>query len=128
MKIYNYNKDDLKQLYVELSNRSPEGEKDIEKSVSEILANVKERGDEAVIEYSKRFAKTDLTPSTIEVTKQLDEALNSIDKNMLRIIEKAASNIREFHEKQKDRCYKKSRCTANECHRIIHFYNPEYHK
>ncbi len=102
MKIYNYNKDDLKQLYVELSNRSPEGEKDIEKSVSEILANVKERGDEAVIEYSKRFDKTDLTPSTIEVTKQLDEALNSIDKNMLRIIEKAASNIREFHEKQKE--------------------------
>lgn len=101
MKTFDYNKDDLQPLYIKLSNRSPEGQRDVEKIVSDVLADVKNRGDEAVVEYSKKFDKVDLTPSTIEVTNQLENALESIDQNLLKIIERAAANIRKFHEKQK---------------------------
>lgn len=102
MKTFDYNKDDLQPLYIKLSNRSPEGQRDVEKIVSDVLADVKNRGDEAVVEYSKKFDKVDLTPSTIEVTNQLENALESIDQNLLKIIERAAANIRQFHEKQKE--------------------------
>lgn len=102
MKTFDYNKDDLQSLYIKLSNRSPEGQRDVEKIVSDVLADVKNRGDEAVVEYSKKFDKVDLTPSTIEVTNQLENALESIDQNLLKIIERAAANIRKFHEKQKE--------------------------
>lgn len=102
MKTFDYNKDDLQPLYIKLSNRSPEGQRDVEKIVSDVLADVKNRGDEAVVEYSKKFDKVDLTPSTIEVTNQLENALESIDQNLLKIIERAAANIRKFHEKQKE--------------------------
>ena len=80
MKTFDYNKDDLQPLYIKLSNRSPEGQRDVEKIVSDVLADVKNRGDEAVVEYSKKFDKVDLTPSTIEVTNQLENALESIDQ------------------------------------------------
>jgi histidinol dehydrogenase len=102
MKTFDYNKDDLQPLYIKLSNISPEGQRDVEKIVSDVLADVKNRGDEAVVEYSKKFDKVDLTPSTIEVTNQLENALESIDQNLLKIIERAAANIRKFHEKQKE--------------------------
>ena len=102
MKTFDYNKDDLQPLYIKLSNRSPEGQRDVEKIVSDVLADVKNRGDEAVVEYSKKFYKVDLTPSTIDVTFKLENALESIDQNLLKIIERAAANIRKFHEKQKE--------------------------
>lgn len=103
MKIYDYKKDNLEQLFKVLESRSPEGQKDVEQLVSEILTNVRERGDEALIEYSGKFDKIELTSATIEVSKEeMEEALNSVNKDILRIIEKAASNIREFHEKQRE--------------------------
>lgn len=105
MRVFNYKEEDLDLFYKSILNRSPEGQEDVESYVSDILKNVKARGDEALIEYTKRFDKTEITTSAIEVTDQMDNALVSIDKNMLRIIERAASNIGEFHEKQKEKSW-----------------------
>lgn len=101
MKIYEYGKEDLSPLYDTLRRRSLEGQKDVENIVSDILKNVIERGDEALFEYTEKFdgVKLDL----IEITKkEMDEALNSVDKNLLKVIEKAAENIRIYHDKQKE--------------------------
>ena len=101
MKIYEYKKDSLKQLLDSLNRRSPEGQPEVEQTVAEIIKNVKERKDEALIEYSRKFDRVELTPDTIEVAQnELVNALNSIDRDLLRVIEKSAENIRAFHEKQ----------------------------
>jgi len=101
MKIYEYKKDSLKPLLDALSKRSPEGQSEIERVVAEIINNVKDRKDEALIEYSKKFDGVELTSETIEVSQnELDNALTLIDRDLLTVIEKAAANIRVYHEKQ----------------------------
>jgi len=106
MKILEYKKDSLKPLLDVLNKRSPEGQSEVERAVSEIINNVKERKDEALIEYSRKFDGVVLTPETIEVPKnELDSALDLIGADLLRVIEKAAANIRAYHEKQLEKSW-----------------------
>lgn len=101
MKVYEYKKDSLKVLLDALNRRSPEGQVEVEKVTAEIIRNVKEQKDEALIEYSRKFDRVELTALTLEVPQNdLDEALSSLDRDLLKVIEKAAANIRAFHEKQ----------------------------
>lgn len=70
------------------------------KAVLEILQNVKREGDNALLNYTEKFDGVSL--SSLEVTKEeIDEAVSSIDQEMIDIISEAALNIREYHEKQK---------------------------
>ena len=71
----------------------------VEDVVSEIIKNVRERGDEALREYSLKFDKVEL--SSLEVSsEEIEEAMALVDPDMIRILEQAAANIRHFHEKQ----------------------------
>jgi histidinol dehydrogenase len=70
------------------------------KAVLEILQNVKLEGDKALLNYTEKFDGVSL--SSLEVTKEeIDEAVASLDQEMIDIISEAAANIREYHEKQK---------------------------
>ena len=67
--------------------------------VTDIIANVVSRGDEAIFEYAQRFDKATLT--SLEVTEdEIEEAVASVEPEFLRILSDAAANIRAFHEKQ----------------------------
>ncbi len=111
MKVYEYQKDSLEPLLDALNKRSLEGQLEVERATADIIRNVKERKDDALIEYSKKFDRVELALETIEVSKnELEDALNSIDSDLLIVIEKAAGNIRDFHEKQLE----KSWFTTNE--------------
>lgn len=67
--------------------------------VSEIIENVKANGDKALFEYNKKFDKAEL--KTLLVTEEeIDEAFKSVSPKFIEILEKAAANIRKFHEKQ----------------------------
>ena len=72
----------------------------VEGAVTEILAQVAARGDEALREYTLRFDKADLT--NLEVTEaEIDEAFAAVEPKFVAILEQAAANIRAFHEKQR---------------------------
>ena len=72
----------------------------VEGAVTEILAQVAARGDEALREYTLRFDKTDL--ANLEVTEaEIDEAFAAVEPEFVAILEQAAANIRAFHEKQR---------------------------
>ena len=67
--------------------------------VTEIITNVRKNGDKALLEYCEKFDKAKLT--TLQVTKEeIDEAVASVDPDFLRILQRAAANIRKFHSKQ----------------------------
>ena len=71
----------------------------VEEPVAAILADVKRRGDEAVLEYTRRFDRCDI--SALAVTEaELDEAFAAIEPEFLEVLKKAAANIREFHTAQ----------------------------
>ena len=68
-------------------------------AVSAIIADVRTRGDAALLDYTARFDKAVLT--SLEVTsEEIDEAFVSVEPEFLDILREAAANIRLFHEKQ----------------------------
>jgi histidinol dehydrogenase len=68
--------------------------------VRRIIAEVRERGDAALLDYAKRFDKADI--ARLEVSaEEIEKACAETDENFLRILNCAADNIRQFHEKQK---------------------------
>ncbi len=68
--------------------------------VEGIIADVAQRGDEALKEYAEKFDKVCL--STLEVTKEeMDLAYARADEEFLAVLEEAAKNIHEFHSRQK---------------------------
>ena len=71
----------------------------VAETVAEILRNVKERGDEALREYTARFDHAE--PESLLVTpEEMEEALSATDPDFLRVLERAAANIRKFHARQ----------------------------
>lgn len=71
----------------------------VEEIVTDIIYNVRKRGDAALFEYCERFDKAKLT-SLLVSQDELEEAYNSVEPRFIEILTKAASNIRKFHEKQ----------------------------
>ena len=94
IKIYNYGEVSNSEIFAR-DNISG----NVEGIVSDIIANVINRGDEAIFEYALKFDKADL--KSLEVTaSEIDEAFSLVDKEFVSIIEQAAENIRGFHSKQ----------------------------
>ncbi len=102
MKIIELNAQNHAELKATLQKRSTEHFADIEEKVNAILEDVKKRGDEALFDYSRRFDHFELTGDNIRVSDvEMQEALDSMDPEFISVLEKAAANIRRFHEKQK---------------------------
>ena len=101
MRIERLNQDTKKNLLEDLLKRSPNSYGKYEESVREILDAVRERRDEALFEYTKRFDGADINASNILVTEgEIEEAYGTVDQNLLGVIRKALVNVRSYHEKQ----------------------------
>ena len=72
----------------------------IEQVVSDIIENVRQNGDQAVKEYCLKFDKANLDTLLVSPA-EMDEAKTLVEPEFYEILEKAAANIRLFHEKQK---------------------------
>ena len=75
----------------------------IEQRVAEILADVQQRGDVAVLEYTKRFDRLDVADMTaLELTAdELRAAFESLPAVQREALEAAARRVRSYHEAQK---------------------------
>ena len=73
---------------------------DVRETVAKIIADVKERGDAALLEYTRRFDGASLT--ALEVTQEERErALTAVPTDFLRVLRRAAENIQAFHSLQR---------------------------
>ncbi len=71
----------------------------VEDIVTDIIANVRKSGDKALYEYCEKFDKAKLT--SLQVTaEEIAQARAQVDDKFIEILEKAAENIRNFHQKQ----------------------------
>ena len=106
MRIVELNEESKKNLQENLLKRSPNQYTEYEDRVADILAQVRKRGDEAILEYTERFDGANLTPETLAVTEEeIQEAYQKIDQHLVEVIRKAIINIRVFHEKQKQKSW-----------------------
>ncbi len=102
MRIIELNEDSKKDILNILLKRSPNNYGKFEDAVAEILLNVKLKGDEALFSYTKQFDKANIDESNVLVsTKELEEAYKQVDQELIDVIRKALTNIKEYHEKQK---------------------------
>jgi len=99
-----YTKETLPELIKKLKERADNTSEEIEKSVKNILADVKTRGDEALFEYSEKFDKVKLT--SLRMTEEEKEAaIALVPAELKEAMDRAARNIYEFHEKQKQQSW-----------------------
>ena len=69
-------------------------------AVAPLIEEVRQRGDEAVAEFTRRFDGVDLEPSQFELTaEEIDSAWNAVPKPVIAMLERAHENIRSFHAK-----------------------------
>ena len=80
---------------------SAEGEADVSQTIADIVAGVRDRGDEALFEYTSRFDGTTLDPEHVRVSgEEIREYASGADDELVEILKIAISNIRQFHEEQ----------------------------
>ena len=73
---------------------------DVSAIVSDIISDVRKRGDAALLDYTEKFDKVKL--DSLRVTDaEIDEAFDVVEPKFVEILRKAEKNIREFHEMQK---------------------------
>ena len=102
MRTVRLTKESTKDILENLLKRSPNNYGKFEAAVADILANVKEKGDEALFSYTREFDKVEVTPETIRVTEEeIKEVYEAVDASLLEVIRKALVNIRTYHEKQR---------------------------
>ncbi|NUA27955.1 histidinol dehydrogenase [Cupriavidus basilensis] len=83
------------------------GEDDaIDRAVAQILADVKARGDAAVLEYTQRFDRVEASSmAALEISPaKLEAALDELEPKRRAALETAAARVRAYHEKQKIEC------------------------
>ena len=95
IKIYDRNEVPEEEIF-----RREEETADVSAPVAEILRDVKERGDAALLDCARRFDKAEL--SALEVTpRELEEGAAQVDGEFTQILREAAENIRAFHARQR---------------------------
>ncbi len=73
---------------------------DVRKIVADIIQTVKTQGDAALKGYTEKFDKTKIDSLRVS-NDEIKEAVKSVEPEFIAILQKAAKNIRDFHEKQK---------------------------
>lgn len=101
MRIVKLTEETKNNILSDLLKRSPSQYKEYEKTVSDIVENVRANGDNAVFELTSKFDKWDINSSNVMVSKEeIQNAYKEVDANLIDVLKEAAENIRVFHQKQ----------------------------
>ena len=93
-----------KAFLKEVEKRSSEINNDVEKTVKAIIADVKENGDKAVKEYTKKFDCDNVQYYRVP-DEVINDALTEADKEFVDAMLNCVENITKFHERQKQNGY-----------------------
>ncbi len=92
---------DTNKLQQILSRNNTE-KNEVQQTVDNILYDIKQNGNEALFRYAKQFDGISLDEQSIKVTEQdLEYAYSQVSPEFIKVIQKSAERIRNFHQKQK---------------------------
>ena len=95
IRIYEYGRADMDALLARRDNAA-----DVRETMAAIIDDVRRNGDRALYAYAEKFDHASLT--SLEVTQaEMDEALAVTEPEFMAVLERAAENIRRFHQQQK---------------------------
>ena len=94
------------QLPERILRRSQLDVSDVRALVKDILQNVRRRGDEALVEYTRKFDQVALDRDGLLVSQEeMERAYAQVEPDFLPVLRKAKDNICAFHEKQKEKTW-----------------------
>ncbi|MCO5128536.1 MAG: histidinol dehydrogenase [Rhodobacteraceae bacterium] len=97
----NTSADDFEAAFAALLSMKREDAPDVDAAVAAIIADVRARGDAAVIELTARFDKLALTPGTLAFSDaEIAAECAKVSAEDRAALELAASRIRAYHERQ----------------------------
>ena len=92
---------DFEVAFNTLLNAKREDSPDVDAIVAGIIADVRARGDEAVLELTEKFDRIKLTPDTMRVTAdEVEEAASQVAPDVRAALELAAERITAYHSRQ----------------------------
>ena len=94
IKILEYSQVDNSEIFARVQDSD-----NVEEIVAGIIDDVRENGDSALYKYALKFDKAELK-SLLVTKEEIEEAIKLVDEKFLKILERAAENIRSFHQKQ----------------------------
>ncbi len=93
-----------RSLLNQIKSRSGEVDRVVSATVSDIIYDVRLNGDDAVAEYTRKFDGQ--IPQNIEISRyEMELALKNSSADFVYALHKAAENIRDFHERQKQQSW-----------------------
>ncbi|NVL00026.1 histidinol dehydrogenase, partial [Ruegeria pomeroyi] len=92
---------DFETAFTALLGAKREDSPDVDAVVAGIIADVRARGDAAVIELTERFDRVALTPQSLRFsTEEIAQAVDEVPAPERAALELAAARIRAYHERQ----------------------------
>ena len=95
IRLFRYNEIDRSEIF----SRDIASTKNVEAIVTDIIQNVINRKDAALLEYCEKFDKVTLTSLEVSAS-EIEEAVASVEPKFLEVLQAAAENIYAFHSRQ----------------------------
>jgi len=107
LKIYRVGQASFRQWLDRLENRGEILESQVFQEVQRIIEDVRARGDEALLEYTARWDRFDVSsPGDLVIDRgMMERAYSSLAPDLVRALERACRRIERFHELQKDKSW-----------------------
>lgn len=101
LNIYRYKTAECDGFLSKLKKRAQSPSPEIIKTVTDILSDVEQNGDAAVLKYTEKFDGVSLGADTLELKKSdLEKYAADVDEKLYLTMQRAAENIKRYHEKQ----------------------------
>ncbi|MYF17156.1 MAG: histidinol dehydrogenase, partial [Gemmatimonadetes bacterium] len=106
IEIIKYNRQSTPPKLDAILSRTPDFSAEQEATVREIVSTVKEQGDRALLAYTKKYDGIAIKAADMRVPEtEIKAAHRNADPKFIEIIDAAATNIRKFHETQRQTSY-----------------------
>jgi len=110
-----------KKILAGLRDRFQLADPACQQSVTDIITDIRQRGDEALIEYIRKFDAPKMSVKQLRVSdEELHEAMVSVDDDFLDALEIAIERIYTFHEREKEQSWMVTREDGAITGRIVH--------
>ncbi|MFA6901280.1 MAG: histidinol dehydrogenase, partial [Desulfurivibrionaceae bacterium] len=110
-----------KEILAGLRDRFQLADPACQQTVTTIIADIRQRGDEALIEYIRKFDAPKMSVKQLRVSEEeLHEAMESVDDDFLDTLELAIERIYTFHEREKEQSWMVTREDGAITGRIVH--------
>ncbi len=110
-----------KEILAGLRDRFQLADSACQQTVTSIIDDIRQRGDEALVEYIRKFDAPKMSVKQLRVSdEELHQAMESVDEDFLDTLELAIERIYTFHEREKEQSWMVTREDGAITGRIVH--------